>query len=237
MKGIILAGGAGTRLHPLTKVTSKQLLPVYDKPMIYYPLQTLLNAGIKDILFIIAPERSGDFLNLLGSGKEFGANFVYEVQEKPEGIAQALMLGKDFVAGEKCALILGDNIYTDDFSDAIKAHTEGALVFVKEVEDPKRFGVVEIDEAGKVVSIEEKPENPKSNWAQTGLYVYDEQACDLATTLEPSARGEYEITDLNRLYLEKDLLKAQGVEGPWFDAGTFESLFEASSFIRSQSQS
>ncbi|MEZ4087134.1 MAG: sugar phosphate nucleotidyltransferase [Candidatus Gracilibacteria bacterium] len=236
MKGIILAGGAGTRLHPLTKVTSKQLLPVYNKPMIYYPLQTLLNAGIKDILIIIAPERSGDFLNLLGSGKEFGANFVYEVQEKPEGIAQALMIGKDFINGEKCALILGDNIYTDDFSEEIKAHNEGALIFVKDVPDPERFGVVEMDESGKVLSIEEKPENPKSNWAQTGLYVYDEAACDMAAMLNPSDRGEYEITDLHRLYLEKGLLKAQSVAGPWFDAGTFESLFEASSFIRSQSQ-
>lgn len=232
MKGIILAGGSGTRLHPLTKVTSKQLLPVYNKPMIYYPLHTLLKAGIKDILIIVAPERSGDFLNLLGSGKQFGARFAYEVQDKPEGIAQALMIGKDFIEGDKCTLILGDNIYTDDFSDAIANHEEGAKIFVKEVHDPERFGVVEMDESGNVVSIEEKPSAPKSNYAQTGLYVYDDMVTEYVEGLQPSARGEYEITDLNRVYHEKGLLKAELVKGEWIDAGTFESLYKASHVAR-----
>lgn len=227
MKGIILAGGTGTRLHPLTKVTSKQLLPVYDKPMIYYPLNTLLKAGIRDILIIVAPERSGDFLNLLGSGRQFGARFTYEVQDKPEGIAQALILGKDFIAGDSCTLILGDNIYTDDFSDAISSHKEGAMIFVKEVHDPERFGVVEIDDAGKVLSLEEKPSNPKSNLAQTGLYIYDNKVTDYVSELQPSARGEYEITDLNNVYLQKGQLHAGLVKGEWIDAGTFESLHRA----------
>lgn len=232
MKGIILAGGSGSRLHPLTKITSKQLLPVYNKPMIYYPLQTLLNAGIKDILIIVAPERSGDFLNLLGSGKEFGVNIAYEVQDEPEGIAQAFLIGKDFLKGDPCALILGDNIYTDDFSEAIQEHREGALIFVKEVHDPHRFGVVEMDDNGKVVNLEEKPQQPKSNLAQTGLYIYDENVCDYAAALQPSARGEYEITDLNRIYLEKGQLQARKVEGEWIDAGTFESLFRANQVAR-----
>lgn len=232
MKGIILAGGTGTRLHPLTKITSKQLLPVYNKPMIYYPLNTLLKAGIKDILIIVAPERSGDFLNLLGSGKEFGARFTYEVQDKPEGIAQALLIGADFIDDDSCTLILGDNIYTDDFSTAISGHTEGARIFVKEVHDPERFGVVEMDDTGKVLSLEEKPEKPKSNWAQTGLYVYDHHVTEYVKTLKPSARGEYEITDLNALYLQKGQLHAEKVESEWIDAGTFESLHRANVVAR-----
>lgn len=232
MKGIILAGGSGTRLHPLTKVTSKQLLPVYDKPMIYYPLNTLLRAGIRDILIIVAPERSGDFLNLLGSGKEFGARFTYEIQDKPRGIAEAFVIGKDFIAGDACTLILGDNIYSDDFSEAIASHREGAKIFVKEISDVRRFGVVELDEADRVLSIEEKPEQPKSNFAQTGLYVYDEKVVAYAESLEPSPRLEYEITDLNNLYLKEGKLSAVRVSGEWIDAGTFEGLYKASKMAR-----
>ncbi len=232
MKGIILAGGSGTRLHPCTKVTSKQLLPVYDKPMIYYPLNTLLKAGIEDILIIVAPERSGDFLNLLGSGKEFGARFTYEIQDKPEGLAQALLIGEHFVAGDKCALILGDNIFTDDLNEAIRGFESGAKIFAKQVSDPERFGVVEMDESGRVISLEEKPAQPKSSLAQTGLYLYDEKACELANTLKPSARGELEIVDLQNLYLEKGELQAEILKGEWIDAGTFESLHRASVIVR-----
>lgn len=232
MKGIILAGGSGTRLYPLTKITSKQLLPVYDKPMIYYPLNTLLRAGIKDILIIVAPERSGDFLNLLGSGREFGARFAYEVQDQPRGIAEAFVIGREFIAGDPCTLILGDNIYTDDFSDVIANHKEGAKIFVKKVTDAKRFGVVEMNETGKVLSIEEKPESPKSNLAQTGLYIYDKKVTEYASSLKPSGRLEYEITDLNNIYLEKGLLTAHKVKGEWIDAGTFESLHRASVVVR-----
>jgi len=232
MKGIILAGGSGSRLHPLTKVTSKQLLPVYDKPMIYYPLNTLLKAGIKDILIIVAPERSGDFLNLLGSGKEFGARFTYEIQDKPEGLAQALLIGEHFIAGDKCALILGDNIYTDSFVESVRNFERGAKIFAKQVPDPQRFGVVEMDEQGRVVSLEEKPENPKSSYAQTGFYLYDEKACELARTLQPSSRGELEIVDLHNLYLDRGELQAEVLEGEWIDAGTFESLHKASCIVR-----
>jgi len=232
MKGIILAGGSGTRLHPLTKVTSKQLLPIYDKPMIYYPLNTLLKAGIKDILIIVAPERSGDFLNLLGSGKLFGARFTYEIQDKPEGLAQALLIGDDFIGGDKCALILGDNIYTDDFTDAVSNFEKGAKIFVTKVPDPERFGVVEIDKAGKVISLEEKPHSPKSSLIQTGLYLYDEKAVQLAKSLKPSIRGELEIVDLNNLYLANGELQADILKNEWIDAGTFESLHQASCIVR-----
>ncbi len=232
MKGIILAGGSGSRLYPLTKVTSKQLLPVYNKPMIYYPLNTLLKAGVKDILIIVAPECSGDYLNLLGSGREFGARFAYEVQDQPRGIAEAFVIGKDFVRGDACTLILGDNIYTDDFSDVISNHKEGAKIFVKKVLDAERFGVVEMGEAGKVLSIEEKPEFPKSNLAQTGLYVYDNKVTEYAERLTPSDRLEYEITDLNNIYLKQAQLTAHQVKGEWIDAGTFESLHKASVIVR-----
>ncbi len=232
MKGIILAGGSGTRLHPLTKVTSKQLLPVYNKPMIYYPLNTLLNAGIREILIIVAPERSGDFLNLLGSGREFGAKFTYEVQDKPEGIAQALLIAKDFLDSEPCALILGDNIYTDDFSESIASFTYGAKIFAKKVPDSRRFGVIEFNEDGKVISLEEKPLKPKSNYAQTGFYIYDHKAVALVETLKPSKRGELEIVDLNNLYLSRGELHTEILEGEWMDAGTFEGLYQASVVIR-----
>jgi len=232
MKGIILAGGSGTRLHPLTKVTSKQLLPIYNKPMIYYPLNTLLKAGIKEILIIVAPERSGDFLNLLGSGKDFGAKFTYEIQDKPEGLAQALLIGEDFIAGDKCALILGDNIYTDDFSEAVSSFEKGAKVFTTKVPDPQRFGVVEMDESGHVIGLEEKPNEPKSFYVQTGFYLYDEKAVELAKNLIPSSRGELEIVDLHNIYLANGELQAEILKGKWIDAGTFESLHQASCIVR-----
>ncbi len=232
MKGIILAGGSGTRLHPLTKVTSKQLLPVYDKPMIYYPLNTLLKAGIKDILIIVSPEHADDFIALLGSGKDFDARFSYQVQDKPEGLAQALIIGEDFLDDKSCALILGDNIFTDCLSDAVKNFESGAKIFAKRVHDPERFGVVEMDEHGKVVNLEEKPVKPKSNYAQTGFYLYDNRAVSFAKSLKPSVRGELEIVDLNMQYLELGELHSEVIEGEWIDAGTFESLHRASVIVR-----
>lgn len=232
MKGIILAGGAGTRLRPLTKITSKQLLPVYNKPMVFYPLQTLIQAGIKDILIIVAPQNSGDFLNLLGSGEKFGCDFNYEVQEKPEGIAQAFIIGERFIHGDDVTLILGDNLFEDDFSEDIKSFKSGARIFAKEVPDPERFGVIEFDENNRALSIEEKPINPKSNYAATGLYVYDKTVVDKVKTLAPSDRGELEITDINRLYLEEKSLDVGFVSGKWLDCGTFESLFEATVMMK-----
>lgn len=231
MKGIILAGGGGTRLHPLTKVTSKQLLPIYDQPMIYYPLNTLLKAGIKDILIIVAPERSGDFLNLLGSGKQFGARITYEVQDKPEGLAQAFQIGADFIGEDSVAMILGDNIFTDDLSDSVKSFKSGAKVFAKKVHDPERFGVIEMIN-GKVISVEEKPKVPKSNLAQIGFYIYDNKVVEYAKNLTLSSRGEYEIVDLNNHYLTKGELIAEELKGEWIDAGTFESLHRASVIAR-----
>lgn len=232
MKGIILAGGAGTRLQPLTKVTSKQLLPIYDKPMIYYPLETLRKAGIKDIMIIVAPDRAGDFLKLLGSGNGFGCDFVYEIQEKPAGLAEAFLIGKHFIENENVTLILGDNLYEDDFSEAIQSFESGGRVFAKEVDDPERFGVVEFDAQNKAVSIEEKPVNPKSRFAVTGLYIYDNTVVEKTQTLTPSGRGELEITDLNNLYLQEGTLDVSFVNGQWFDTGTFESMHEATLFAR-----
>jgi len=232
MKGIILAGGSGTRLHPLTKVTSKQLLPVYNQPMIYFPLQTLLKAGIKDILIIVAPDHSGDFVNFLGSGRQFGARFAYEVQDKPEGLAQAFVIGADFIGKDDCAMILGDNIFTHDFAGSVKSFKDGAKVFVKQVTDPERFGVVEFDSKGKVISIEEKPLKPKSNFAQTGFYIYDKNVVEYAKNLQPSKRGELEIVDLAKIYLKKGNLTAEILRGEWIDAGTFESLYKASTIVR-----
>lgn len=234
MKGIILAGGSGTRLRPLTKVTSKQLLPIYDKPMIFYPLETLLKAGIEEILVIVAPERAGDFLNLLGSGNEFGCKFTYEIQDKPEGLAQAFLIGQNFIGKDDVTLILGDNLFEDDFSSDIKSFETGGRVFAKEVSDPERFGVVEFDDAKKAISIEEKPEHPKSNYAVTGLYIYDNSVVEKARNLKPSPRGELEITDLNNLYLQEGTLDVAFVKGEWLDTGTFESLYEATVFIRNQ---
>ncbi len=232
MKGIILAGGSGTRLAPLTKITSKQLIPVYDRQMIYYPLQTLVDAGISDILIIIAPDHAGHFLNLLGSGKELGLNISYEIQDKPEGLAQAYLIGENFIGDDDVALILGDNLFEDDFSNIIKNFKSGAQVFAKEVSDPKRFGVIEFDKNKKVLSIEEKPENPKSNFAQVGLYICDNSVIEKAKTVKPSPRGELEIVDIIQAYHQENNLSVNLVEGAWFDCGTHESLFEAGSYMR-----
>ncbi|MFH0818681.1 MAG: sugar phosphate nucleotidyltransferase [Patescibacteria group bacterium] len=233
MKGIILAGGSGSRLAPLTKVTSKQLLPIYNKPMIYYPLNTLLEAGINEILFIVAPEHAGDYVNFLGSGREFNARFSFEVQDKPLGLAHGLSLAENFVNGETCCMILGDNIFLGhDFKKDVSGFTSGAKIYVKEVPDPERFGVAEFDAEGHVISIEEKPKNPKTNFAQVGMYMYDEPVFDLIKTMKPSDRGELEITDLNNIYLNKGVLTAEIMTGNWIDAGTFESLHKAAILIR-----
>ncbi len=227
MRGIILAGGSATRLRPCTKVISKQLLPVYNKPMIYYPLNTLIKAGIKEILIIVAPERAGDYLNLLGSGKEFGVKFTYEIQDKPRGLAEAFIIGENFIDDENVCMILGDNIFEDDFSKEIKNFEKGALVFAKEVPDPERFGIVEFNQNNKAISIEEKPKNPKSNYCVTGLYIYDSRVVEAAKNLKPSDRGELEIVDLHNWYLEKGELEVAMVNGEWIDTGTFDSLLEA----------
>ncbi len=228
MRGIILAGGEGTRLSPLTKITSKQLLPVYDKPMIFYPLNTLLRAGIRDILVIVAPDHSGDFLNLLGSGKQFGARFTYEIQDKPEGLAQAFIIGQDFIGDDSVALILGDNIFENNFSKAVKGFRRGGHIFAKKVNDPERFGVVKFDKKGKAIKIEEKPKSFLSPYAVTGFYIYDNRVVKIAKNLKSSARGELEITDLHNWYLRRGELKVDIVKGEWFDAGTFDSLARAS---------
>ncbi len=227
MKGIILSGGSGTRLRPLTSMTSKQLLPVYNRPMIYYPLNTLLRAGIKEILIIIAPDHAGNYLNLLGSGKDFGAKFTYEIQDEPRGLAEAFIIGESFLDNDSVAMILGDNIFEDDFSQEIKEFKSGGRIFAKEVEDPKRFGVVEFDQKMKALSIQEKPENPKSNFAIPGLYIFDNRVVDFAKSVEPSARGEIEITEIQQRYLDLGELDVRTFNGQWVDAGTFESLHAA----------
>ena len=232
MKGIILSGGTGTRLYPLTKITSKQLLPVYNKPMIFFPLETLLKAGVKDILIIVSPEHSEDYLKLLGSGAEFGARFTYEIQDKPEGLAQAFIIGENFIGSDNVCMILGDNIFEDDFSETIKNFRQGGHVFAKKVQDPQRFGVVKFGEDNRAVQIEEKPKNHISDFAITGLYIYDNRVVDVAKQVKPSARGELEITDMHNWYLQKGELKVDVVKGEWFDAGTFESLFQASELVR-----
>lgn len=232
MRGIILSGGSGTRLRPLTKITSKQLLPIYDRPMIYYPLNTLIRAGIKEILIIVAPERAGDYLNLLGSGKEFGVKFTYEIQDKPEGLAQAFIIGQNFIDNEDVTMILGDNIFEDDFSEEIKNFKGGAKIFAKSVPDPERFGVVKFDENHKAQKIVEKPKEYLSNYAVTGLYVYDSRVVDIAKNMKPSERGELEITDLNNWYLDKNELSVAMVNGEWLDAGTFDSLLKAQNFAK-----
>lgn len=231
MKGIILAGGKATRLRPLTKITSKQLLPVYNKPMIFYPLETLLKSGIKDILIIIAPEYAGHFLNLLGSGKEFGAKFTFEIQEEARGLADAFIVGENFIGDDNVTMILGDNIFDDDFSQQIQGFQSGSLVFAKEVPDPQRYGVIEFDENKNVISIEEKPQSPKSNFAMVGLYVCDKTVSSLAKNVRPSSRGEIEITEVINQYHLQNNLKVEFVQGIWEDAGTFDSLLRASNYM------
>lgn len=241
MKGIVLAGGAGTRLYPSTRVVSKQLLPIYDKPMIYYPISVLMLAGIKDILIISTPHDLANFKKLLGNGEQFGINFSYKVQLEPNGLAQSFVIGEEFIGNDCVALVLGDNIFfgqgfSGDLSSVVKNITQegGATVFGYKVKDPQRFGVVEFDKEGKVISLEEKPHKPKSNYAVTGLYFYDNKVVEYAKSLKPSSRGEYEITDLNKIYLEKNKLEVEllGRGFAWLDTGTHSALLQAGQYVQ-----
>lgn len=238
VKGIILAGGSGTRLYPLTMVTSKQLLPIYDKPMIYYPLSVLMLAGIKDILIISTPHDLPNFKKLLGDGADIGLNLSYKEQPSPDGLAQAFILGEEFIAGDRCAMVLGDNIfYGNGLTGHLRqaaARKDGATVFGYYVDDPERFGIVEFDQHGKAVSLEEKPQQPKSNYAVTGLYFYDQNVCKYAKSLKPSSRGELEITDLNRIYLESGSINVVtlGRGYAWLDTGTIDALSDATEFVK-----
>ncbi|MCX6763999.1 MAG: sugar phosphate nucleotidyltransferase [Candidatus Moranbacteria bacterium] len=232
MKGIILSGGKATRLRPCTKITSKQLLPVYNKPMIYYPLKTLVEAGIKEILIIVAPECAGDYLNLLGSGKEFGVKLTYEIQDEPKGLAEAFIIGENFIDEDNVAMILGDNIFEDNLAEDIKSFKKGAKVFAKKVSDPERFGVVKFNDKMKAIKIVEKPKKYLSDYALTGLYIFDNRVVEAAKNVKPSSRGELEITDLHNWYLKKKELDVAMVNGVWIDAGTFDSLLEAGNMVK-----
>lgn len=236
MKGIILSGGKGSRLMPCTNVTSKGLLPVYNRPMIYYPLNTLLRAGIREILIIISPDHSDHYQKLLGDGQEFGCQITYAIQAEPRGIADAFIIGEEFIGQDNVTLILGDNLFVDDMSEAIKSFRNGARIFAKPVPDPERFGVVEIDNQGQAISIEEKPLQPKSNLCITGLYIYDKQVVEVAKGITLSERGELEVTDLHRWYMEKKQLDVHMIKEEWIDAGTFESLYAAQSLGRDKLQ-
>jgi len=236
MKGAVLAGGKGTRLYPLTKVINKNILPVYNKPLIYYPILTLRDAGIKEILIISGPGHAGQFLDLLGSGKKLGVDLSYDIQEEPKGIAHGLAVAEDFADNGSIALILGDNIYEDNLKNAVddfKKQDKGAKIILKEVPNPKRFGVAEF-KGDRIVGIIEKPEKPKSNWIVTGFYLYDNRVFDIVKELKPSTRGEYEITDLNNHYLKEGTLSHYKTRGEWIDAGTFDSLLQANNFVAKQ---
>jgi glucose-1-phosphate thymidylyltransferase len=233
MKGIILSGGTATRLFPLTATTSKQLLPVYDRQMIFYPLNTLIKAGIKDILVIVAPDHSGQYLNLLGSiFKNHGINLFFEVQKIPRGLADAFIVGENFIDGDNVVMVLGDNIFEDDLSDRIRNFESGGKVFAKKVPDPERFGVVKFDKNGKAIQLIEKPKEFISEYALTGLYIYDKRVIEIAKNLAPSDRGEIEITDVNKKYLEMEELMVEKIEGAWLDAGTFDALLEAGNIVK-----
>jgi glucose-1-phosphate thymidylyltransferase len=236
MKGIILSGGHGTRLYPLTKVTSKQLLPIYNKPMIFYPLEKLLQAGVKDILIIVAPDHCGDYMKALGSGKEFGAKFTYEIQDKPEGLAQAFIIGESFIENDNVVMVLGDNIFADDFTAAIQSFKNGGRVFAKQVPDPERFGVVKFNDQMQAQQIVEKPKEFLSNYALTGMYIFDNRVIEAAKTSQPSARGEIEITDVMNWYLSRGELDVEVLNGEWIDAGTFDSLYRASQWAYENSK-
>jgi len=235
MKGIILAGGTGSRLYPLTKVTNKHLLPVYDKPMIYYPIQTLINSGIEEIMIVSGRGHAGHFLELLGSGAEFSVHFTYEIQEEAGGIAQALGLAEDFADDDNVAVILGDNIFRNNVEGSIQSFESGACIFLKQVQDAGRFGVAEVDEnSGQVLGIEEKPNVPKSDYAVTGLYIYDSSVFKIIQMLKPSGRGELEITDVNNEYIRQGLMGYSVIEGDWSDAGTFDSLLRAGMIVQKE---